>query len=159
MTTKNKILREVENFTDQNSAHYFQVFQKFSNGDGIFTLNIPVLFIGSFWFFYRKMVLLGSLILISTFLIFVFIIIFFKDNNYVGIICSIVLVIWRVLITSIADYLYWKIFFFFLENKSRYRRSNYIVGTSSLIPIVVLTLLISSFYWLLTGMMQGMRHT
>ena len=79
MTTKNKILREVENFTDQNSAHYFQVFQKFSNGDGIFTLNIPVLFIGSFWFFYRKMVLLGSLILISTFLIFVFIIIFFKN--------------------------------------------------------------------------------
>lgn len=159
MNTQNKIKNDVENFTDRNSAHYFQVFQKLSNGYGIVTFNIPVLFIGSFWFFYRRMFVLGSIFLITTFLLFVSIIIFFKDNNYVGIICSIVLLIWRLFITSIADYLYWKKFLVYRANKSRYRSSNYVVGTSSLMPIVVLILLIYSFFWLLSGMMQGMRHT
>lgn len=111
---KPQFRRKIENFVDQHAEYYVDVFQDMQFNGSKLSFNIPALFVGSLWFFYRRMYVLGSLLFITPIILLVCLLLLFKSHSffseYDSVIVFGVLVAFRLFITSIANYMYWKKF-------------------------------------------------
>lgn len=154
---------KIENFVDQHAKYYVDVFQDMEFKGSKLSFNIPVLFVGSLWFFYRRMYVLGSLLFITPIILLVCLLLLFKSHSffseYDSVIVFGVLVAIRLFITGIANYMYWKKFLAYQDGLRSQNNKNVVVGTNSFAPIVACIVFFLLFCWLLSGMMQGMRHT
>ena len=64
MKAKDYIKKRLKQFVVENIDDYQKIFNEFDQHKRKIIINFDVLFFGSLWFFYRKMFVLGSLILL-----------------------------------------------------------------------------------------------
>ncbi|MDQ9020543.1 DUF2628 domain-containing protein [Acinetobacter sichuanensis] len=151
---------------DQHSEYYLKVFESFEKGLSKNSINYTALIFGSLWFFYRKIYLKGILIL---FLPIIIVFTFANAKEFIPSALSpeflliLLFLIWvagRIFFAFRGNYFYWMKYQTYLKKQHDKNLSEY-GGVTLLLPILLFIFIIIFYaggYWLLSGMMQGMKH-
>ena len=159
--------QKIKQFVGNNTEYYQEIFLYLRKNRSKNTLNFSALIFGSLWFFYRKMYLKGLLVLfLPMIVVFIFgnakeLIPSFLGVNGVLTLMALTWVLWRGFITLRGNYYYWLKYKKYFETEQNKSLSEY-GGVASRWVIVVIVFMMFFYIggsWLLSGMMQGMRHT
>ena len=149
--------QKIKQFVDKEVDYYQYVFNEFEQGHRRIVINFSVLFLGSLWFFYRKMHVLGAVLLLYPFVLFGLMVVL--ESHYFLSFLLIFFVLVRVVVTCFGNRLYWYKWNAFVESRKPSRGMLRGGGVNVIVPILVAGFLFCFSYWVLSGMMQGMRHS
>ena len=149
--------KKLEQFVVKNVDYYQYIFNEFDQVNRKIVINFDVLFFGSLWFFYRKMYVLGAVLLLYPFVLFGLMVVF--ESHYFLSFLPIFFVLVRVVVTCFGNRLYWYKWNAFVESRKPSKGMLRGGGVNVIVPILVAGFLFCFSCWLLSGMMQGMRHS
>lgn len=155
MKAKDYIKKRLKQFVVENIDDYQKIFNEFDQHKRKIIINFDVLFFGSLWFFYRKMFVLGSPILLlpiiafwlildlnADFLMFYFPIYFLS----------------RIGLAFFANKIYWMKWKSYLSQTKPSFLLKMSEGVSYFAPIIVCIILIIHIVQVYEFLLQGMRH-
>lgn len=151
---KNRLLKK---FVGVNTEYYSKVFESLEKTNYQYYFNWAALFLGSFWFFYRRIYFVGILLIVSPFLLFFIYVFLFKDILPSELFLILAFAV-RFGCAYFSNTLYWHKW---LNYEAEYwgEKTSPNIGINFVLPIALFIILILFFYWLLSGMMKGMQHT
>lgn len=150
--------KKLEQFIVKEVDYYQYVFNEFDQNKRKVVINFAVLFWGCLWFFYRKMYVIGTVLLLSPFVLFGLIIMGWLSHSFLSYF-PVFFTFVRIIESFFANRLYWYKWNEFVASRELSKRMLRGGGVNVIVPILVVGFLLCFTYWLLSGMMQGMRHT
>lgn len=157
MKDNNYTMSKLKQFVVKKVDYYHYVFNEFDEGKRKIIINNAILCFGSLWFFYRKMYVIGIVLLLYPFCLALLSVVL-QIHSIMS--CLLVFIVFtRILATYFGNRLYWYKWNAFVACRVPTKIMLLGTGVNLFIPILIVMILLLFVNWLLTGMMQGMRHT